>query len=117
MEKSRRIELERQELLKLLGLDIRKKRASTPREALIRRTVNDLAFMRIELDDIQEILSADGWQDEYQNGENQGGTKQNPAAKTFLDIQKLYNSTVKHLNELAGKQEAPSDELMEFLKR
>lgn len=102
-------------MLKLLGLSIQKKTDATLEEAMLRRTVKDLAFMRIELDDLQIRLAAEGWQDEYQNGENQSGTKASPSAKAYLDVQKLYNATVRHLKGLAAGTDIATDSLMDFL--
>ena len=33
------------------------------------------AFMSIELDDLQAMIEKEGWTSEYQNGQNQWGTK------------------------------------------
>ena len=82
---------------------------------MLRRTVRDLAFMRIELEDLQEKLAEEGWQDEYQNGENQSGTKASPSAKAYLDVQKLYNATVRHLKNLAAGTDIATDSLIDFL--
>ena len=114
-EKEKAIREERKLMLKLLDINPIKKRDTDLGEALIRRTVSDIAFMRIELDGLKEKLALEGWQDDYQNGANQGGTKQNPAAKTYIDVQKLYNQTVRHLETLAQGAGADTDELMEFL--
>lgn len=115
-DKSALIEEEKAIILKLMGINPRKKKDEDLTTALIRRTVNDLAFMRVELDGLQDILVSEGWQDEYQNGNQQSGTKQNPSAKTYLDVQKLYNQTVQHLKKLAQDSGAATDELLEFLK-
>ena len=115
-DKSKMIETERKIMLKLLGLDPRKKVDGSLEEAMIRRTVNDLAFMRMELDGLQSRILLEGWQDDYQNGANQGGTKNSPSAKAYLDVQKLYNSTVRHLKSLAAGTEIATDTLMDFLK-
>lgn len=114
-DKSKKIDNERKMMLKLLGLNPQKKMDGTLEEAMIRRTVKDLAFMRIELDELQATIAAEGWQDTYQNGENQSGTKSSPAAKSYLDVQKLYNSTVRHLKNLAAGTDIATDSLMDFL--
>ena len=114
-DKSKRIDAERKIMLKLLGLNPKKKADATFEESMIRRTVKDLAFMRIELDELQKVIMSEGWQDTYQNGENQSGTKSSPAAKSYLDVQKLYNSTVRHLKSLAEGTNIATDQLMDFL--
>ena len=114
-EKTKRIETEKKMMLKLLGLSVQRKVDMTLEEAMLRRTVKDLAFMRIELDDLQSTLAVNGWEDEYQNGANQYGTKSSPAAKAYLDVQKLYNATVRHLKGLAAGTDIATDSLMDFL--
>lgn len=114
-DKLKRINTEKKLMLKLLGLPVQRKADLTLEEAMLRRTVHDLAFMRIELEDLQERLADEGWQDEYQNGENQSGTKSSPSAKAFLDVQKLYNSTVRQLKTLAAGTDIATDNLMDFL--
>ena len=114
-EKAKRIEAEKKLMLKLLGLPVKRKVDTTLEEAMLRRTVHDLAFMRIELEDLQEKLAEEGWQDEYQNGENQSGTKASPSAKAYLDVQKLYNATVRHLKNLAAGTDIATDSLIDFL--
>lgn len=58
------------------------------------------AFMSIELDDLQAKLEKDGWTSEYQNGQNQWGTKKSPEAETYIALSKNYAAVIKQLTEL-----------------
>ena len=41
--------------------------------------IKNAAFMAVSLEELQEIINAEGYVVEYQNGENQKGTKQRDA--------------------------------------
>ena len=41
--------------------------------------IKNAAFMAVSLEELQEIINAEGYVVEYQNGENQKGTKQSDA--------------------------------------
>ena len=43
--------------------------------------IKNAAFMAVSLEELQEIINAEGYVVEYQNGENQKGTKQSDAVK------------------------------------
>ncbi len=74
-------------------------------ESLIRNA----AFMAVSLEELQAIINAEGYVVEYQNGENQHGTKQSDAVKTHIAMTKNHASIVKQLTDLAppaGKKES-----------
>lgn len=104
-------------LLKLAGINPKSEKEDNLDIALIRRTISQLAFMRVEISEIQDSLIEQGWQDTYQNGATQSGTKLNPLARTYFDLQKLYNQTVKSLKDQIAKSNVEiGDELLDFLK-
>lgn len=59
------------------------------KQAIAIPLVEQAAFMRITLDDLQEEINAAGCVEEYQNGRNQSGVKTTAALQA-------YNSTVKN---------------------
>ena len=65
-----------------------------------KRKLVKAAFMSIELDDLQAKLEKDGWTSEYQNGQNQWGTKKSPEAETYIALSKNYAAVIKQLTEL-----------------
>ena len=70
--KEQRIKAEKTRLKGIFKeLDENKKKLVTP-------LIEKAAFMSIELDDLQETIRQEGWTSEYQNGENQLGTKKSP---------------------------------------
>ena len=74
-------------------LDANKKKLVTP-------LIEKAAFMSIELDDLQAKLEKEGWTSEYQNGQNQWGTKKSPEAETYIALSKNYAAVIKQLTEL-----------------
>lgn len=82
-------------------LDENKKKLVTP-------LIEKAAFMSVELDDLQATIEKEGWTSEYQNGQNQWGTKKSPEADTYIALSKNYAAIIKQLTELvpAGKRKA-----------
>ena len=74
-------------------LDENKRKLVTP-------LIEKAAFMSVELDDLQAKLEKDGWTSEYQNGQNQWGTKKSPEAETYIALSKNYAAVIKQLTEL-----------------
>lgn len=74
-------------------LDENKKKLVTP-------LIEKAAFMSVELDDLQAQIEKEGWTSEYQNGQNQWGTKKSPEAETYIALSKNYAAIIKQLTEL-----------------
>ena len=62
--------------------------------------IKNAAFMAVSLEELQEIINAEGYTVEYQNGENQKGTKQSDAVKTHIAMKKHHASIIKQLSDL-----------------
>jgi hypothetical protein len=92
--KEQRIKSEKTRLRGIFrDLDENKRKLVTP-------LIEKAAFMSVELDDLQAKLQADGWTSEYQNGQNQWGTKKSPEAETYIALSKNYAAIIKQLTEL-----------------
>lgn len=70
-------------------------------EPLMRRA----AFMRITLEDLEETINANGPVSEYQNGENQWGTKKSPEVEIYTTMAKNYTAIMKQLLDLIPKED------------
>ena len=82
--KEQRIKTEKTRLKGIFkDLDENKRKLVTP-------LIEKAAFMSVELDDLQAKLEKDGWTSEYQNGQNQWGTKKSPEAETYIALSKNY---------------------------
>ena len=64
--------------------------------------IKNAAFMAVSLEELQEIINAEGYTVEYQNGENQKGTKQSDAVKTHIAMTKNHASIIKQLIEMVS---------------
>ena len=79
--------------------------------------INSASFMAITLQDLQDTINENGVVSEYQNGENQWGTKKSPEIEIYNTMIKNYSSVVKQLTDLLPK-DAPkieSDGFDEFM--
>ena len=91
MEKSDRIKKELERLTDLFsGVDGNQRAAVTP-------LLQNAAFMRITLEDLQEIILRDGAIETYQNGANQHGMKQSAAVQSYNSLIKNYAGVIKTL--------------------
>lgn len=106
--KEQRIKSEKSRLKKIFkDLDENKKNLVTP-------LIEKAAFMSVELDDLQVTIETEGWTSEYQNGQNQWGTKKSPEADTYIALSKNYAAVIKQLTELvpaAKRKESKLDAL------
>ena len=94
--KEQRIKTEKTRLKGIFkGLDENKRKLVTP-------LIEKAAFMSIELDDLQAKLEKDGWTSEYQNGQNQWGTKKSPEAETYIALSKNYAAVIKRKRTIAS---------------
>lgn len=69
--------------------------------------LQNAAFMRITLDDLQAIIAEQGPVEAYQNGEYQYGMKQSAALQSYNSLIKNYAATVKTLFGLLPPMERP----------
>ena len=66
--------------------------------AIVRPLLENAAFMKVTLEDLQETINANGCSDDYQNGANQFGKK------ASADLQ-AYNSLIKNYNTISDRLE------------
>ena len=76
-------------------------------ESLLRNA----AFMAVSLEELQEIINAEGYVVEYQNGENQKGTKQSDAVKTHIAMTKNHAAIIKQLTDLVPPEKKKESNL------
>jgi len=73
--------------------------------------IYNAAFMTITLEDLQETINRNGVVSEYQNGENQWGTKKSPEVEIYNTMIKNHASIMKQLTDLIpeGGQTPPQN--------
>ena len=62
--------------------------------------IDNAAFMAEQLEHLQTDIEEKGYISEYQNGENQKGTKQSDAVKTHIAMTKNHAAIIKQLTDL-----------------
>jgi hypothetical protein len=89
------------------------------RKDTVQSLIANAAFMAVTLEDLQETITRDGVISEYQNGENQWGTKKSPEVDVHIAMTKNHIAVIKQLCDLLPTEDGTKagDELMEFVKR
>lgn len=62
--------------------------------------IENAAFTRITLEDLQEVINVKGCVEEYQNGQNQKGYKKTTEVDVHIAMTKNLTSIMKQLTEL-----------------
>lgn len=82
-------------LFKNLGKDTKK---------VVKSLIENAAFMSITLEDLQNHINKNGVTCEYQNGENQWGTKKSPEVEIHIAMTKNHSAVMKQLADLLPKE-------------
>lgn len=84
----------------------------------IEKLFDKAAFMAITLEDLQNIIKRDGYTNEYQNGQNQFGTKKSPEIEIYNTMVKNYSTVMRDLVTLLPNKEKDieDDEVLSFIK-
>ena len=77
----------------------------TKNKKSIHSLIENAAFMSVTLEDLQNTINTQGVVSEYQNGENQWGTKKSPEIEIYNTMIKNHMSVMKQLTDLLPKQE------------
>ena len=62
--------------------------------------LQNAAFMKVTLEDLQEKINVNGFTDEYRNGAHQSGTKPSADMQAYNSLAKVYNAL---MDKLSGK--------------
>ncbi len=74
-------------------------------KAIVAPLLQNAAFMKVTLEDLQEIINREGVTDKYQNGNNQFGVKQSATLQSYNSLIKNYASVIKTLSQLLPPEE------------
>ena len=92
--------------------------AGTKAQKLTAPLLNEAIFQQEQLIGLRTHLEANGWVQEYSNGYKQHGVIQSAEAKTYLQLTKVFNSTIKTLHSvLENKMPEPEDDFTKFTKK
>lgn len=82
----------------------------TPDAASIaEKLIENAAFMAVSLTDLQNIINEKGYTEEYQNGENQFGTKKASEVDIYNTMIKNFNTTMKQLIDMLPDTQSGSN--------
>lgn len=65
--------------------------------------ISNAAFMSVTLQELQDTINENGAVSEYQNGENQWGTKKSPEVEIYNTMIKNHSVIMKQLTDLRPK--------------
>lgn len=77
------------------------------KKSIVLPLIQNAAFMRVTLDDLQRIIAEQGPVEEYRNGETQYGMKQSAALQSYNSLIKNYAAVIKTLFGLLPQAERP----------
>ena len=70
------------------------------KQILLEPLIQNASFMKVTLEDLQEIINFEGSTDEYCNGANQYGRKISANIQAYNSLAKNYNSVIDKLEKL-----------------
>lgn len=87
--------------------------------------IDEAAFMAASLWELRQAINKKGYSEEYQNGENQKGTKKCSEVEIYIQLSKNYMSVMKQLTDLLPNENKgtvsgmPDDEkkLLDMMKQ
>lgn len=111
--RTRRINAEKKRLIAFLG-DVDKDALKGVDQLAVRA-----AFLAIACEDLEADMIEHGFESEYQNGENQWGTKQSPSVLSYSSLMQRYLATMRQLIDLRPGVASTSsgDELLDYMNR
>ena len=105
-----RIKREREQLEKIFaGLDENRRNTAAS-------LIENAAFMAVTLADLRKTITENGVVSEYQNGENQWGTKKSPEVEVYNTMVKNYTAIIKTLCDMLPEENAEANALLAWQK-
>ena len=89
MNKEERIQIELDQINKVFD------RVPENERSVIDPLLQNYAFMKVTLEDLQDEINRDGISETYQNGQNQSGQKENSKLKSYNRLIKNFESITK----------------------
>lgn len=86
------------------------------RAKTVGKLLDNAAFMGVQLEDLREKISKNGVVSEYQNGENQFGTKKSPEVEVYLSMIKNYTQIINNLCSMLPEDNPAANEILAFMR-
>ena len=82
----------------------------------VKSLINNAAFMAITLEDLQAHINEHGCVSQYQNGENQWGSKKSPEVDIHIAMTKNHTAVMRQLADLLPRIDAgEGSDIMDFI--
>lgn len=85
------------------------------RRKTVDKLLDNAAFMSVQLEDLRAVIQENGVTSEYQNGENQFGTKKSPEVEVYLTMIKNYTAIINSLCAMLPTENSAANKLLEFV--
>ena len=83
------------------------------KQILVKGLIQNAAFMKVTMDELQEIINREGCVEEYQHGANQSGKKATTESQTYNTMIKNYSNIILNLDKMLP-EERPKSRLEEL---
>nr|DAL77556.1 MAG TPA: hypothetical protein [Caudoviricetes sp.] len=87
------------------------------RRKTVSKLLDNAAFMGNQLEDLRKEIQKNGVVCEYQNGENQFGTKKSPEVEVYLSMIKNYTQIINNLCAMLPEENAAASALLDFVTK
>lgn len=104
LDKSKRIKKKMAQLNKIFNA------IDEDRKKVVNDLIANIAFMSVQLEDLQTEINENGCIEKYQNGANQYGTKQSSAFQAYTALMKNYQTSLRQLMNELPKNEIPNQD-------
>ena len=84
------------------------------KRVLVSGLIENAAWIKVQLDELQQIINKEGCVVEYQHGKDQGGKTQSPEVKTYIALSKNYVSMINVLLNLVPMERRKDAKLAAF---
>ena len=84
--------------------------------AIARPLIQNSAFMKVTLEDLQATINENGVSEEYQNGNNQYGRKASAELQAYNSLIKNFSNVQKQLTALLPEEERSTSNTLEELR-
>lgn len=75
------------------------------KRSIVAPLLQNAAFMKVTLEDLQKTINAEGATDSYKNGANQFGVKQSATLQAYNSLVKNFTTIMKTLAQLVPESE------------
>lgn len=109
--KRKRIEKE------LARISVYFKAVDANQRAMAQPLLQNAAFMKVALEDMQELINTEGVTEEYRNGQTQYGEKPSSALQAYNATVKNYAAVIKALAQLLPKELNKGNRLRDLMDK